>query len=112
MTAPTEGTPLAYDPDDEPAPSLGDRLKKLLSAGENAPPFYPRVLRLRHVKPNGWQRALLVEGVLLVGALVALADLATAWTPVILVLATAAVVKFHDLLVGILSPPTDRSPDP
>ena len=81
---------------------LGDRLRRLLSSGESTEPFYPRLLRLRHVHPNGWQRALLVEGMLVLGTLVALADLATAWAPVILVVATAAVVKFHDVLAGLL----------
>jgi hypothetical protein len=89
-------------PEVEPS-SLGDRLRGALSSsGGKSTPFYPRVLRLRHVRPNGWQRALLVEGMLLLGTLVALADLATAWAPLILVVATAVVVKFNDVLAGLL----------
>jgi hypothetical protein len=68
----------------------------------SAQPLYPRLLRLRHVHPNGWQRALLVEGVMSVGALAALADWAPAWTPLAMLVAAAVVVKFHDLLTGVL----------
>ena len=85
----------------EPA-SVGDRLRKLLVSNGESEPLYPRVLRLRHVHPNGWQRAVLVEGVAILGALAALADKATSWAPVILPVAAAAVVKFHDVLVGLL----------
>lgn len=73
-------------------------------------PLYPRLLRLRHVQPSAWQRALLVEGTLLVGALAALADKVTAWAPLILLVAVAAIVKFHDLLTGVLHPVPD-APD-
>jgi hypothetical protein len=67
-------------------------------------PLYPRLLRLRHVNPSAWQRAMLVEGTLLVGALAALADKVTAWAPLILLAAVAVIVKFHDLLTGVLYP--------
>ena len=67
-------------------------------------PLYPRLLRLRHVRPNAWQRAVLLEGALAVGVLLALAELASAWTVVVLPLAVAGVVKAHDLLQGLLDP--------
>ena len=67
-------------------------------------PLYPRLLRLRHVAPNAWQRAVLGEGALVVAVLLVLADLATAWTLVALPLAVAAVVKAHDALAGFLAP--------
>ena len=92
--------------DDQPV-GLGDRLRKLLANDAKKEPLYPRVLRLQHVHPNGWQRAILVEGMALAGGLAALADLATAWAPLVLPAAAAAVVKFHDVLAGIL--PRDRS---
>ena len=66
-------------------------------------PLYPRLLRLRHVHPNGWQRALLGEGALAVAAVLVLADLATAWTLLVLPVAVAVVVKCHDLVAGALS---------
>jgi hypothetical protein len=65
-------------------------------------PLYPQLLRLRHVHPSGWQRALLGEGMALLGALLAMADLASAWAIVVLPLAVAVVVKAHDLLAGAL----------
>jgi hypothetical protein len=77
------------------------RVRGLLSSDV---PFYPRVLRLHHVHPNGWQRAALVEGMVVAGALAALADKATAWAPLILPVAAAVVVKFHDVLAGLLPP--------
>ena len=67
-------------------------------------PLYPRLLRLRHVAPNAWQRAVLGEGALGVAVLLVLADLATAWTLVALPLAVAAVVQAHDALAGFLAP--------
>lgn len=67
-------------------------------------PLYPRLLRLRYVAPNAWQRAVLGEGALAVAVLLVLADLATAWTLIALPLAVAAVVKAHDALAGFLDP--------
>ena len=66
-------------------------------------PLYPRLLRLRYVAPNAWQRAVLGEGALAAAVLLVLADLATAWTLVALPLAVAAVVKAHDALAGFLA---------
>jgi len=69
-------------------------------------PFYPRLLRLRHVHPNGWQRAVLGEGALLVAILLVLADLASAWTLLVLPVAVAVLVKAHDGLAGLLEQPS------
>ena len=68
-------------------------------------PLYPRLLRLRHVHPNGWQRAALGEGAFAVAGVLVLADLATAWTLLVLPVAVAGVVKGHDLLAGVLARP-------
>jgi hypothetical protein len=65
-------------------------------------PLYPRLLRLRHVHPNAWQRALLGEGAVALAMLLVLADLATAWALLVLPLTVAAVVKAHDVLAGLL----------
>ncbi len=76
-------------------------------------PLYPRLLRLKNVHPNGWQRAALVEGMALLGALAALADRATSWAPLILPVVAAGVVKFHDVLAGVLPEvPSRRHPSP
>jgi hypothetical protein len=74
-------------------------------------PLYPRLLRLRHIHPNAWQRALLGEGALALALLLVLADLATAWTLLVLPLAVAAVVKAHDLLAGRLETEGDQRED-
>jgi hypothetical protein len=66
------------------------------------PPLYWRALRLRHVHPNGWQRAVLVEGVLSVAVVLTLADVASAWTLLVLPAASMLIVKAHDLLAGLL----------
>jgi hypothetical protein len=70
------------------------------------PPLYWRVLRLRHLRPNGWQRAVLVEGVFVLAVVLVLADVATAWTLLVLPLASAVLVKGHDMLAGLLRPKT------
>ena len=76
----------------------------MTEAATRRAPLYPRLLRLRHVAPNAWQRAVLGEGALAAAVLLVLADLATAWTLVALPLAVAAVVKAHDALAGFLAP--------
>ena len=66
-------------------------------------PLYPRLIRLQHVHPNAWQRALLGEGALAAAGLLVMADLATAWTLVVLPIGVAAFVKSHDVLAGLLA---------
>ena len=67
-------------------------------------PLYPQLLRLKHVHPNAWQRAVLGEGMALIGGLLALADVASAWSVLVLPAAVAVVVKGHDVLAGLLTP--------
>ena len=66
-------------------------------------PVYVRLLRLRHLRLRAWQRALLGEGVVAVAVLLVLADLASAWTVLVLPVVVAAVVKAHDVLAGALT---------
>ena len=77
-------------------------------------PFYWRALRLQTLRPNGWQRFFLVEGVLTVAIVLVLADAASAWTLLVLPLASVLVVKGHDLLAGLLRghPSTATAPPP
>lgn len=72
------------------------------AARKHKQPLYPQLLHLQHIHPNSWQRAVLGEGMVGVGALLAMADLATAWSVVVLPVAVAGVVKCHDLLAGRL----------
>jgi hypothetical protein len=71
-------------------------------------PLYPRLLRLQHIQPNAWQRAALGEGAIGVGVLLSMADLATAWSIVVIPVAVAGIVKAHDALQGLI----DRGGDP
>ena len=73
-------------------------------------PLYPRLLRLRRLRLRGWQRVLLSDGSLLLSVLLVLADLATAWTLLVLPFAVAAVVKLHDVAAGLLPPHTPTAP--
>jgi len=82
---------------------------------------YARVLRLRHLRLAGWQAVLLFDGVLVLAVLLVLADLATAWTLLVLPAAVALAVKGQDLVAGALAgsdprpgpaPRGRRPPDP
>jgi hypothetical protein len=79
-------------------------MSSVSSTGPPKPPLYWRLLRLQHLRPNGWQRAVLVEGVLALAVVLVLADVATAWTLLVLPLAATLLVKGHDLLAGLLRP--------
>jgi hypothetical protein len=79
--------------------------------------LYTRMLDLRYIRPNAWQRAVLGEGALALAVVLVLADVASAWTLLVLPLAVAAVVKAHDLLAGALvrpgsAPAEEHSPAP
>ena len=73
-------------------------------------PLYWRLLRLRHIHPNAWQRALLGEGAIAVAVILVLADRASAWILVVFPLTVAAVVKAHDLLAGLIAPVPGAQP--
>jgi len=77
------------------------------TATARAYPLYWRMLRLHQVRPNGWQRAILVEGVTAVAVTLVLADVASAWTLVVLPVTAALLVKAHDVIAGLLP---DRRP--
>jgi hypothetical protein len=67
--------------------------------------WYIRLLRLQRVQPGFWTETLYVYGAALVGGVLYLADLASAWTVLVLPLAVAATVKVYDLVASAL--PTD-----
>ena len=68
-------------------------------------PLYARLLRLRRLHLTVRLRAALWDGPLVLGVLLALSDLASAWIVLVLPLAVAAVVKVHDVLAAQLAPP-------
>ena len=65
-------------------------------------PMYAKVLRLRHVDPSGWQRAVFLEGSLAVAAILTLSGSTSVWSLLVLPIVVAVVVKGHDLLAGRL----------
>jgi hypothetical protein len=83
---------------------LGASQSTLDFRGNDAPkvPLYPRLLHLQHIHPNSWQRAMLGEGMIGAGALLAMADLASAWSMAVLPVAVGGVVKAHDVIAGRL----------
>ena len=69
----------------------------------HAQPFYTRMLRLRHIAPRPWQRAVLGEGSIALAGLLVMTDMASSWVLVALPVAVAGAVKFHDLVAGALT---------
>jgi hypothetical protein len=69
-------------------------------------PILPRLLRLRSIRPGVLQRFWLVEGVGLVASLLVLADVASAWTLLVLPAVSALMVKLHDVVETELRRPT------
>lgn len=90
------------EPVEVPAALPAEALHEEPPAKRVKKPLYPRLLRLQHIHPNAWQRAALGEGAVGAGVLLAMADLATAWSIVALPVAVAVVVKAHDALQGLL----------
>jgi hypothetical protein len=84
-------------------PETAEPTKLATDERPRKPPVYWRVLRLHHVQPNAWQRAVLIEGVLAVGVVLVLAGKATAWTIPVLPVVVAVLVKLNDILAGALS---------
>jgi hypothetical protein len=101
--ADTQAEPNAGDADT--APASGDEetaAEEEAAAKPRKPPLYWRLLRLQHVHPNGWQRAVLIEGVLAVAVVLVLAGKATIWTLLVLPVVAAVLVKLNDILAGSL----------
>lgn len=67
-------------------------------------PLYARVLRLRHLAPSGLLCFVFLEGALVLGALLALAELVSWWGVLVLPFTVALMVKFNDLVAGAFTP--------
>lgn len=78
--------------------------------GRTAQPLYARALRLRHIHPSGALCFLFFEGALAVAAVLALTELVSWWTLVILPAAVAVMVKLNDLIAGAAGYPEARPP--
>jgi hypothetical protein len=71
--------------------------------GAARPPLYARLLRLRHVAPSGFLCFLFLEGTVVLGALLALAELVSWWGVLVLPATVALMVKLNDVIAGALS---------
>ncbi len=101
---PSRAAPADSEPVDDETDAAADDEPAAAGSADSQPkkPLYPRLLRLSHIQPNAWQRAALGEGAIGVGVLLAMADLASAWTIVALPVAVAGIVKAHDALQALL----------
>lgn len=75
-------------------------------------PFYARALSLRHLNPGGVLCFLFFEGTIALGVLLALAELTTWWSVLVLPVTVAAMVKINDAVAGALVRSGSRSRGP
>ena len=74
------------------------------------PPLHARLLGLHSLRLRPWQRAVLLDGSVVLAVLLVLADLVSAWALVVLPVLVAAVVKAHDVVAGALAAGTPTAP--
>jgi hypothetical protein len=67
--------------------------------------WYARLLRLRHTNLNGYLGLVLFEGTVAIAALLACAEAMTPWGVVVVPMAVAVMVKYHDVILGVLARP-------
>lgn len=79
---------------------------------DDRPPLFARLLRLRHLRLRRWQTAIFVDATIAVAVVLVLAELATAWTLLVLPLAVALVVKLNDVVAGVLAGPAETTTAP
>ena len=77
-------------------------------AGER--PLYARMLRLRHLAPSGFLCFVFLEGAVVLGILLALAELVNWWGVLVLPATVAIMVKLNDVVAGLLAPPPGAPP--
>jgi hypothetical protein len=68
------------------------------------------VLRLRAIRPGGLLCFLYFEGMVVLGALLALAELTSWWAVPVLPAAVAAMVKLNDVMARLFTAPTPQQP--
>ncbi|MEU4563728.1 hypothetical protein AB0F72_35580 [Actinoplanes sp. NPDC023936] len=68
-------------------------------------PLYARMLQLRHLAPSSLLCFVFLEGAVVLGILLALAELVSWWGVLVLPLTVALMVKFNDLIAGTLTQP-------
>ena len=68
-------------------------------------PMYARMLGLQHLAPSGFLCFVFLEGAVVLGILLALAELVSWWGVLVLPLTVALMVKLNDVVAGALSRP-------
>lgn len=68
-------------------------------------PLYARLLGLRHLAPSSLLCFVFLEGAVVLGILLALAELVSWWGVLVLPFTVALMVKFNDLIAGTLTQP-------
>jgi hypothetical protein len=71
-----------------------------VTADPGRPPFYARLLRLRHIRPGVVSCFLFLEGTLVLSGLLALAGLVSPWVVLVLPVSVALAVKINDVVAG------------
>ncbi len=66
-------------------------------------PLYARMLGLRHLAPSGLLCFVFFEGTVVLGILLALAELVSWWGVVVLPVTVGLMVKFNDMVAGSLT---------
>jgi hypothetical protein len=68
-------------------------------------PLYARMLNLQHLAPSGFLCFVFLEGAVVLGILLALAELVSWWGVLVLPVTVALMVKLNDIVAGTLSRP-------
>jgi hypothetical protein len=69
------------------------------ATGSDRVPLSVALLRLHTVRLRPWQRILLFEGTFFAAVVIALADFATAWLPLVVPPTVGAMLKLHDVVL-------------
>lgn len=89
-----------------PAHASAERRTVCRAPASPRAPRYARVLRLGTIRPGGLLCFLFFEGMIILGALLALAEFTSWWVVPVLPVTVALMVKFNDLVA--VSPPPAR----
>jgi hypothetical protein len=69
-------------------------------------PLYARLLGLQYLAPSGFLCFVFLEGAIVLGILLALAELVSWWGVLVLPITVAVMVKLNDVVAGILARPS------
>lgn len=85
--------------------------RAVVTEDEHLRPLYARVLRLRHVEPGAVLCFVFFEGTVVLGFLLALAELVSWWGVVILPASVALMVKINDVVAAAVARSAARVPE-